>query len=254
MSTATPSRPKVSLVKKTEAKAPTAEATVAVAAAKRQSDGLALVFARNEFYVRNSKRMLVVVFSQAILIIILILLYSSLGNYLSSRDYFFPVRNDNTRIIEKSLADPIYTDAQIIEWSEKAVTRTLTFGYYDHALRLQESRNFFTTKGWATFNQALMSAQILERMNALQSETVKGRNKVLIASIKPGTRAVIRQKGVLGWSHSWQVELQVNAAYKEKDRETGESWRVVILIVRTPFMDSRDGIGIDQIVATKASQ
>jgi hypothetical protein len=254
MSTATPARPKVSLVKKEKEAPPTIEETVAAAAAKRQTDSLALVLSRNEFYRRNLHRVIKIMVFQAIVIILTSMFISSLGRYTSSRDYFFPVRNDNSRIVEKPLSDPIYTDEQIIEWAEKAVTKTLTFAYYDHALRLQESRNFFTIKGWATFNKALYDAQILERMNAIKSETIKGRDKMLVSTIKPGTRAILKQKGVLGFSFSWQVEMQVNAAYKEKDRETGEAWRVNVLIIRSWFMDSREGIGIDQIVATKATQ
>jgi hypothetical protein len=244
------SRPKVSLTKKGEGNEPRAAAP-APAPTPGRVDAMALILSRNDFYQVNAERALLIVLGQFVLIAALVAVILRLFDFTNSRDYYFPVRTDNTLILEKSLADPVYTDEQIKAWAEKAVTRTLTFGYYDHLLRLQNSRIYFTTKGWATFTQALTDAQILERMNAVHSEAVQGRNMVLASTLRGGRRAVISNQGIIGWYYTWQVELRINAAFLEDDKQTSAPWKVNILIIRVPAAESREGIGIDQLVAMK---
>lgn len=249
MTASAPAPARVSLAKKGEAGA-TKPATAAPAPGR--VDALALVLARNDFYQTNAERTLLIVLGQIVLIASLIAVIVRLFDFTDSRDYFFPVQNDNTLILERPLSEPVFSDEQIRAWAERAVTRTLTFGYYDHLLRLQNSRIYFTNRGWATFMQALADAQILERINAVKSDQIIGRNMVVTTSMRGGRRATITNQGVLGWYYSWQVELQINAAFLEGNLQTSTPWRVQVLIVRVPAMESREGIGIDQLVATRA--
>ncbi len=254
MSSSGSSGGKVVLDKQTNPASPAAAAAQAAPLPASRADGLALILARNGFYRTGLQRMTIVVTGQAVIIILLILNIFQMLSYTGSKDYFFPIRDDNSLIVEKPLWDPLYTDAEITAWAEKAVTRSLTFGYYDHSLRLQDSRSFFTLAGWTSFTNALSAAQILERINAVENPTILGRNRVMLATIRSNSITKIVGKGFDGYTYAWQVDVQINVSLKEVDRETNEPWKVTLMIVRTPSMDSRDSIGINQILAVKATQ
>ena len=212
-------------------------------------DGLALLMLRNGFYNNNMQKLTYVMIGQFIMIGILIFTTVKMMEFTDSRDYYFPVQTDNSLITERPLSEPVFTDEQITEWAEQAVTNTMTFGYYDHLIRLQESRRFFTTPGWASFTKALSDAKFLASIGAETDVVVKGARQVVSSRVRPGERARITKKGINGLRYTWVVELIIDVGMYERSRQVRFPWRVELIINRQPAMESRDGIGINQFVA-----
>jgi len=231
------------------------EATAALPPAPtRRTDGLGVVMSRNDFYQSNAERMLIIVVGQAILIAALVVVLFKLMSFTDSRDYFFPIQNDNTLILERPLSEPVFTDDQIKDWAENAVTRTFTFGYYDHLMRLQNSRIYFTTNGWASLTKAMTDVQLLERMGAVKSDRINASDMVMDSRMYGNSRPIIKQQGLMGNYYVWQVELRLLAVFRTYTGQVTSPWKVDILIRRIPAMESRDGIGIDQLVAEEYKQ
>ncbi len=255
---------KVSLAKKDAPAAAAAPPPKAVAApamapagsaapASTKPDGLTLIMARNHFYATNVQRMMIVFLGQIVLIVAMVAVIFKLVEFTDSRDYFFPAQADNTLILERPLSEPVFSNEQIRAWVENAVTRTMTFGFYDHLLRLQQSRNFFTTDGWASFTRAMDQAQMFERIGAVPSPTLRATQQVVVARLRSGNRAEIKQAGILGGRYTWKVELDIDITFTTRSTQTRFTWKVDVTVSRLPTMESREGIGISQMVAEAAS-
>jgi len=234
---------KVSLVKKQDHAPAAAPETAAPGA---YGDGLTLILTRNEFYKNNYKNLVLIGALQFLTLLMLIAILSRLFQFTDSRDYFFPVQEDNELIIEHPMFEPQYTHEQLQEWTEKAITQALTFGFYDYAPRLQESRAFFTTEGFSNFLKALDKANIIAKIGG-RTETAEP--QVVQTQIKPEGRAKIIDEGVAGGYYIWKVEMSVNVTFISNTREHRESWKLEITVVRVPTTMGRFGIGIDQIIA-----
>lgn len=217
-------------------------------------DGLTLVIARNSFYTANSQKMIKIFLGQLLVIGTMILVIVKLLDFTDSRDHFFPVQTDNTLILERPLTEPVYSNEQIRSWVENAVTRTMTFGFYDHLMRMQQSRNYFTTAGWASFTSALTSAKTLEFIGAVESATMRPTPKVITAQLRSGDRATITQAGILNGRYSWKVALNIDVVYNTASTQTRSTWKVEVLVTRMQAMESREGIGIEQLIAEKPDQ
>lgn len=254
---------KVSLAKKEDAAdAPpareTAPASRPASASKApdstRPDGLTLVIARNSFYAANAAKMMQIFLGQLLIIAVMCTVIYKLMDYTDSRDHFFPAQSDNTLILERPLSEPVYSNEQVRAWVENAVTHTMTFGFYDHLLRLQSSRNYFTTEGWAAFTKAMSDAQIFERIGAVSSKTIKGNPQVVVARLRSGDRAKIVQAGVAGGRYTWKLELNIDITFNDRAVQSRFTWKVDVTVSRLPTMESREGIGISQMIATAVVQ
>jgi len=216
-------------------------------------DGLTLIIARNSFYLVNNKKMMQVFLGQFVLIFVMIAVIVKLLDFTDSRDHFFPAQADNTPIIERPLSEPVFSNEQIRSWVENAITRTMTFGFYDHLLRMQTSRSFFTTSGWASFTKALETARIFETIGATEGGN-RTNKQVVSARLRSGDRATIVQSGIMRGRYSWKVNLNIDVTFSNRSTQTRHTWHVELLVTRLPTMESREGIGISQIIATAQAQ
>lgn len=246
-----PSAPaaKISLAKKSES--PSAAQPQAATA---KTDGLALVMARNSFYQHNYKNILYIVLGQIVMVTTLVIIVFKLLDYTAARDYYFPMRQNNELIEELPLSEPLFTDAEIRDWAEEAVTRTLTFGYYDHLLRLQNSRAYFTTPGWGFFTSALADARVLAKIGAIGVQNASSEGKVVVTNVRPGTRAEITSQGLNGGRYEWRVHLTVDLSFYDTQQQYRQSWDVDLRILRVRAMSSRFGIGIHKLLAESSDQ
>lgn len=243
---------KISLAKN-ETPAPKA-APAGPEAGAAPNHGLTLVIARNSFYAANSQKVMKIFLGQLLVVAAMVVVLFKLMNFTDSHDHFFPVQTDNTLILERPLTEPVYSNEQIRSWVENAVTRTMTFGFYDQLMRMQQSRNYFTTEGWASFTSALNNAKTLEFIGAVESETMRATKKVMTAQLRSGDRATITQAGVLDGRYAWKLHLNIDVIYSTPNTQTRSTWKVEILVVRLPAMESREGIGISQMIAEKPDQ
>lgn len=244
--TSTPApAPKISLSKKGEDR-PAQQAEPPVTT---KVDGLALIMGRNAFYQHNYKTILHIVLGQLAVILTLFAMLLKLLDFTAARDYYFPMRENNEVIQELPLGEPLLTDAQIRDWAEEAVTHTLTFGYYDHLIRLQNSRAYFTTPGWADFTKALDDAKVLSTIGAIGVDGASEQRKVIATALRPGTRAEIVSQGINGYRYEWHVKMTIDLSFYDTKQQYRQSWKVDLRIMRVRAMSSRFGIGIQQLLA-----
>ena len=209
-------------------------------------DGLALVVARNTFYAQHYHKILYLVLAQFVAIVMIGAVLLRLFDFTASRDYYFPIAEDNKLIVERALYEPLFTDDEMKDWAQQAVTTTLTFGFYDYTMRWQESRSFFTPRGWASFTKAMDDINLLDTIGVVER---KGGTRVVVARLRPGFRPEIKRQGIVGGQYVWEMTMPMDISFLSAEKEQRFSWVVDIRVVRMLTNNSRYGRGIEWLIA-----
>ena len=211
-------------------------------------DGLALVVARNSFYQQHFYKILYLVIAQVLAIVAMAAVLFRLFDFTASRDYYFPISDDNQLVVERALYEPVFSDDEIKDWVQDAVTTTMTFGYYDYTMRWQDSRTFFTPQGWEKFTKAMDDIKWLERIGAIGKG---GDGQVVAARLRPGYRPEIKRQGILNGRYVWELTMPVDVSLHTEETEQRFSWTVDVRVVRMKTVNSRYNCGIDWLVAER---
>jgi hypothetical protein len=227
---------------------PTDNTTATASAQAAKPDALVLVMARNTFYYANAENLLKVAVGQFVLIVLMIAVLFRINDFTAARDYYFPVQTNDMLVVERPLYEPIFTDTELLDWTNRAIQATFTFGHYDYLTRLQEARAYYTLMGWASFTSALKQSTILVQIGAEKSDKMVGSKQVVTVALRPGTQPRLVRQGVLGGLYIWEVEADIDVTLMNETQQSRFSWSATLRVSRQPIMESRYGIGISSIV------
>jgi hypothetical protein len=127
------------------------------------------------------------------------------------------------------------------KWTVDAVTDVMAFGVNDFFKKKEESRKYFTAKGYENFYEAMERARFLEMI--MQT----GQNVSLQVTCTPKVTGPSDKDG----SSTWIVEIPADVSYQKADKtqKDTEALRVVVQQVKDPI--NPDGFAIDQYIATR---
>ncbi len=139
-----------------------------------------------------------------------------------------------------SFGEPIQTNEAITGWVVQAVTETMTFGFHDWRLRLGSAMRYFTEDGRRSFNRAIESAGLLDRVRE---------NRQIISSA-PRAMPVIVQEGPnpLTGQYQWIVQVPINMTTEAGAVKSSSRFRVTLAVVRVSTLEKAQGLGIQQWV------
>lgn len=202
--------------------------------------GLASVIVRNDFYRDGYRALRAVAALQAAIILVLILLFFIVINSTDKEYVYFATTEDGRLVPMLPLSEPNLSTPALTSWVAQAATETMTFGFHDYRKRLQEASRHFTRQGWASFTQALQNSGIIE--------TVEANKQVVTAA--PTSAPVIVSEGIVNGRYQWQVELPLNVTYRAGSQTRADNLLVRLVVVRVPKLESPNGVGIEQWIAT----
>lgn len=228
--------------------APNPRANRAAAAAKPEVDGeeapafgnLGAVVVRNEFYRDGYRTMLRVAMLLALVIVLQIgvMVYVVKTNKMEYR--YFATTEDGRLIPMAPLSEPNLSSPALMSWVAQASTEVMTFGFNDYRRRLQEASRNFTRRGWESFSSALQRARIIE--------TVEANQQVVTAT--PTGAPVIQSEGLVGGRYQWVVQVPMSLTYQAGSKTRTDDLLITLVIVRVPRLESPNGVGIEQWIAS----
>ena len=164
---------------------------------------------------------------------------------------YFPTQLDGQPIVEKDLADPLYSDGQVSQWAEEAMVRIYAFDFVNYRRRLQEVRDYFTARGHQDFLRALTASNNLEAV----------KKKKYVVSLKTSgptqmlnSDRVTSSQGSQWWGkpqqvYRWIVRTPVVLTYENANKETLEQkGTVTTRLSRVSNVEYVAAIAIAQIV------
>ena len=207
---------------------------------KKPLKGLGAVMVRNEFYKDGYRSLRMVAVVQSAIILILIGLFFFVINTRQTEYVYFATTEDGRLVPMLPLSEPNLSTPALMSWVAQSATETMTFGFHDYRKRLQESSRFFTRTGWASFTRALESSRIIETVESNQQ----------VVSATPRSAPVIVSEGLVNGRYQWEVEMPMNITYRAGSQTRSDNLLIRFLIVRVPKLQSPNGVGIEQWIAT----
>ena len=164
--------------------------------------------------------------------------------HLHSTVYIAVAATPDGRIIEMTpLDEPIMSDAALRNWTVSAVTEAFTLGHHDWRMRLGAVREHFTDHGYQAFVGGLEESLFLERL----------RSNLQVASAVARGAPVIISTHVASGRVTWTIEFPLLVTFQAGDRRASQDLVARVLVTRVPLSERARGIGIQQLIATRAS-
>lgn len=203
--------------------------------------GLGTVIVRNEFYRDGYRTLLRLSMIMGCIIVLLIGAMYYVIHIHQPEDRYFATTEDGRLIPMIGLNEPNLSTPALMSWVAQAGTEVMTFGFNDYRRRLQESSRNFTRTGWESFTKALQAARTIE--------TVEANQQVVTAA--PRGAPILQSEGVYDGRYQWVVQLPLILSFQSGSKTQSDRYLVTLVIVRVPRLESPNGVGIEQWIATK---
>lgn len=198
------------------------------------------VVLRNEYYRDGYRLALRISVVQSFIIVGLIAAMFYVVHVHQPENRYFATTEDGRLIPMVSLIQPNLSSPALMSWVAQSATEVMTFGFNDYRRRLQEASRNFTPKGWESFTKALQTARIIE--------SIQKNSQVITAA--PRGAPILESEGVVGGRYQWVVQIPLILSYQSGGKTRTAHWMVTLVVVRVPRLESPNGVGIAQWVAT----
>ncbi len=202
-------------------------------------DALKLIHLRNDFYRHNYRRLMFVL----VLGFITLLMLASALLYLTlypPEPRYFAISKEGHLTPLISINKPNLSNAALLQWATQATVSAFNYNYVNYRQALQSIRDNFTNQGWENFSTALNYSNNLSAVI----------QKKLIVSAVPTGAPVIVEQGLRHGIYAWRVQMPLLVTYQSPSDLIPQSFRIDLLIIRVPTLQSVKGIGIQQLIMT----
>lgn len=210
--------------------------------ASKENQELVTLTLREDFYRDSFSKLILIVanISVAIILLIAVSLYLYL-NKPSPISFFV----DAEWRVQPSvpLDQPYLSTADLQQWTSDAIQKSFIYDFYQYNDQLKAAAKYFTPNGWQVF---LNQLNIYVNYNNVQ--TAK-----MFINATPDRAPVILQQGLLAGRYGWWVQIPVNLNYISYNRSSVQTLMLQILVVRVPTLTNLAGVGIDNVIVTKAT-
>lgn len=208
-------------------------------------DALLMIFERNYFY-RRQYLLALGAFGMALLVLIVLFVVLIYVIRNPAAPLYFATDNVGRLIKVVPVTQPNMNTEAVTDWAINAVEKTYSYDYVNYRRQLQSAQKYFTTYGWTKYMSALKASNnlvALTNRKMLIEAKVVGTPKLLVA-------------GLLGGSYAWKFEMPMLVTnwlppYDAQSKFTN-ALTVSVIIQRMPILQSSDGVGIVQLVASMA--
>lgn len=201
--------------------------------------GLGAVVIRNQFYRDGYRSLLKVAFLEACIIVGLIIAIFFVIHTNQPENRYFATTEDGRLVPMVPLNQPNLSSPALMSWVAQSATEVMTFGFNDYRRRLQESSRNFTRRGWGSFTQALQRARIIEMVEANQQ----------VVTAAPQGAPILQSEGLVNGRYQWTVQVPMIVTYQSGAKTRSDRLLVTVVVVRTPRLESPNGVGIEQWIA-----
>lgn len=133
--------------------------------------------------------------------------------------------------------EPNYLPSTLLRWASKAAVAAYTFDFVNYNKQIGAARPFFTSLGWADYQN---SVQALIR-------TITQR-KLFVNGVVSGTPVISNQGDLPGKGYVWRIQIPFLVTYQSADTTTQQRFYVMMTLVKVPTTVDPTGIGIDQFI------
>ena len=193
---------------------------------------------RNEFYRDGFRKLILILAVMTIALLTAVgALYYEMTNPPESR--YFATSPNGTIVPVHPLSQPVFSTAEILEWSTQVVLRSFSYDFVNYRAQLQGVAKNYTGFGWRRFRAALDSSRELQTI--IQQKAVM--------SAVPAGAPVILNQGVNRGSYAWMIQIPI-VLQIQGTLNISQPLLVTIQVTRVSLENNPKGVGISQFVAS----
>lgn len=137
------------------------------------------------------------------------------------------------------LDSPVVDDAQLLEWTVRAVLAAYNVNYHDYPVQLNTAGRRFTLNGWNSFAKSYIASGNFEAMKRAR----------MLCTAQAQRSAVIRDASLVRGRLSYSIQFPIVQTCQNTQQSSDTNLMITALVVRTDAEDRPDGLAVDQLVA-----
>jgi len=141
----------------------------------------------------------------------------------------------------RGLDSPVVDDAELLDWTVKAVLAPYNVDYYNYPILLNTASRRFTLKGWNSFAGSYIDKGNFEELKRAR----------LLCHAQAQRAAVIHQTSYVEGALAYQVQVPIVQTCENVNQVSTNNLMITALVVRTNSDDHPEGLVIDQLVASQ---
>lgn len=212
----------------------------------KNEDALVSVILRNSFYRRQYFLALGAFVLSLVILVILSFVLVYVIRHRSEPLYF---ATDNVgRLIEAApVSKPNMSLDEVKAWTVKAVERATSYDYVNFRRQMSEMQNYFTTYGWRTYMAAINANGNLRAL--------KRKRMIYLSKVVDTPQLEVEGDLEGAYSYKFRMQMLVTTLEPPYDDTTSQlyAWNVSVIVQRQPALQSKDGLGILQLVIVAAT-
>jgi len=138
-----------------------------------------------------------------------------------------------------ALDSPIVDDAELLEWTVKAILAPYNVDYYNYPQQLNTASRRFTPNGWNSFAHSYIANGNFDKLKQAR----------LLCHAQSARAAVIHQTSYAQGALAYDVEVPILQTCENVNEISTNKLMIVARVVRTNSDDHPEGLAIDQLVA-----
>lgn len=211
-----------------------------------EKDALTVIFTRNSYYRRQYLLALgAVVIAYLVIFFLIGVLVYVLRN--PTEPLYFATDKVGRLITIVPVSRPNMDKKNVEKWAIRAVEHTYSYDYVNYRKQLQDAQNYFTNYGWRKYMEGLTASNNLV---ALQQ-------RKMIFEAKVVGDPVTKAEGILGGKYAYKFEMPVLVTFwmppYDNKSKFSNALTASIIVQRQPVLQSKDGLGVVQLIASTAS-
>jgi intracellular multiplication protein IcmL len=156
-----------------------------------------------------------------------------------SKTKYFIIDGRNPPRPVVGLDSPVVDDAQLLEWTVRAVLAAYNVNYHDYPVQLNTAGRRFTLNGWNSFAKSYIASGNFEAMKRAR----------MLCTAQAQRSAVIRDASLVRGRLSYSIQFPIVQTCQNTQQSSDTNLMITALVVRTDAEDRPDGLAVDQLVA-----
>jgi len=152
---------------------------------------------------------------------------------------YFIVDGRNPPRAITALDSPIVSDAELLNWTVRAVLAPYNVNYHDYPEELNTAGRRFTDNGWKTFADSYIKSGNFDAMK-------KG---MLLCFAQAQRSAVITESKIVEGALAYRIQVPIVQTCQNSNQINTQNLMLTALVLRTNAEDHLDGLAVEQLVA-----
>lgn len=156
-------------------------------------------------------------------------------------NHYFTIDQAGRVIPIRALSEPYVTDALLLNWVTEKVAKAYQMDPQNYRAQVGELEPFFTPEGYQQYIESLKTSGTIDLLT---------KNLLVSSAVPLKTPVIVERNTTSGGVYFWRIQVPMLVDYRSSTKSAQKRRVIDVVVVRRQTLESPQGIGISQFVAT----